>query len=91
MGMLYSDSGRALKCDRCGTGDFSAEGQRFDFCLICPDCVLIMCPACYGRDDSERIPILCCYICRSPGLRNACMWADRLAWSPRGAGPSAMR
>jgi hypothetical protein len=91
MGLLYSENGRALTCDKCGTNDFSVEGRPFDFALICPDCVLIMCSACFGRDYSGEIGFFCCYNCRSSGLREAEKWADRLAWSPRGADPSSTR
>lgn len=84
MGSLHTLSGTALACDKCGTADFAVAGRTFDHALICTACVLVMCSACAGRDDSEGIAFLCCYNCRSSELREAPTWADRLAW--RGGG-----
>ncbi len=68
----------ALACDKCGNTDFAVEGKEFSLALICPDCRLVMCSACAGRSMVEAIPLLCCYHCRSTGLRDATVWADRL-------------
>ena len=81
MGTLFSESGRTLVCDGCGTTDFTVVGRPFDMAFICPDCVLVMCSSCAGRDRSGAIPILCCYNCGSTGIRLADWWADRLAWN----------
>ncbi len=79
MGALYSESGRTLVCDQCGTTDFAVVGRPFDMAFICPDCVLVMCSSCAGRDNSQRIAWLCCYGCGSAEIRSATIWADRLA------------
>jgi hypothetical protein len=80
MGSLHSLDGMVLTCDECCTTDFKVAGRAFDFALICPACVLVMCSACAGRGDSGEIAFLCCYNCRSRDLREAPTWADRLAW-----------
>ena len=82
MGFLYSESGRQLACDKCSKSDFAVEGRQFDLALICPECALVICSSCSGRDYSGegKIGILCCFRCRSSGLRDAVNWADRLAW-----------
>ncbi len=70
-----------LECDKCGTTDFAVVGRPFDMAFICPDCVLVMCSACAGRDRSQKIPLLCCYNCGSTRIQIAESWADRLDWS----------
>jgi hypothetical protein len=67
----------APACDKCGTTDFTFRGRPL-FALICPNCRLVMCWACAGRSEVDAIPLLCCYHCRSTGLREASVWADRL-------------
>ena len=88
MGSLCSESGKTLVCDRCGTTDFAVVGRSFDLAFICPDCVLVMCSACAGRDRSQGIPSLCCYSCGSTSIRIAERWADRLSWGTRRSGDS---
>jgi hypothetical protein len=87
MGSVYSLLGMALTCDNCGTADFAVEGRTFDLALICPDCVLVMCSSCTGRDNSGEIISLCCSSCRSTGLCEASNWADRLGWRSKRADP----
>lgn len=85
MGSLHTLGGRLLACDKCSTTDFRVAGRVFDMAFICPACVLVMCSACAGRDDAGGLQILCCYNCRSTGLREAENWADRLAWHSSGS------
>lgn len=83
MGSLCSESGRTLVCDKCGTTDFAVARRPFDMAFICPECVLVMCSSCAGRDRSQEIVLVCCYNCGSTGIRIAEIWADRLAWSSK--------
>lgn len=68
----------SLACSQCGTADFLVAGRSFDLAFICPDCRLVMCSACAGREKMGEIDVLCFYHCRSTDLRDASIWAERL-------------
>ncbi|MEO6811258.1 MAG: hypothetical protein ABI353_19280 [Isosphaeraceae bacterium] len=60
-----------LACDQCGTTDFAVAGRSFAMSFVCPHCHLVMCSACAGRVQVDGIAALCCYKCRSTGIRDA--------------------
>lgn len=78
-----------LSCDKCGTTDFAVEGRPFAASFICPDCRLVMCSACAGRDRTHEIPLLCCFRCGTTGLLAAEVWVERLGWRPATSEPPA--
>ncbi len=71
----------ALTCDRCGTSDFAVKGKAFELSFTCGACRTVMCSNCAGRRLAGygAIEFLCCYQCGSSDLREASIWAERLA------------
>jgi len=78
-----------LACDRCGITDFAVAGRLFAMSFVCLDCRLAMCSACADRVQVDGIAALCCYNCRSTGIRDAEVWAARL--TSRCSGPRPPR
>lgn len=79
----------ALACDKCGTTDFRVEGRTFSLSFVCHDCRIIMCGVCAGRVTVDGITMLCCYNCRTTGIRDAGVWADQGTSRSDGSEPGA--
>lgn len=58
-----------MKCDKCGTSDFSVPTKVCDFGFTCPDCDAVMCVQCADTKDLGGVTAFRCYRCGGDDLR----------------------